>query len=150
MDAFETREYRMRGIDGGIRMSIVAAAAIVAPQNARGYPTLICQGMSSLPSAVASATAEPDTPPKSVDPSTLTCACPPRKRPTRSVAKSIRYAGQLAAHHQVCGHNEEWNGDQREALCRQKNLLDYPEERKVVRGKYPQRRADHKGVRDRK
>ena len=36
IDAFDTSEYRISGIDGGIRMSIVDAAAIVAPQNARG------------------------------------------------------------------------------------------------------------------
>jgi hypothetical protein len=36
IDAFDTSEYRISGIDGGMRMSIVYAAAIVAPQNARG------------------------------------------------------------------------------------------------------------------
>ncbi len=69
---------------------MVEAAAMVAPQKARGYPAFTCHGISMPPSAVASATAEPDTPPNSVEPSTLTCAWPPRKRPTRSVAKSMR------------------------------------------------------------
>ena len=34
----------------------------------------ICHGISTPPNAVASATAEPETPPNSVEPSTLTCA----------------------------------------------------------------------------
>ena len=36
IEALETSAKRISGIDGGIRMSMVEAAAIVAPQNARG------------------------------------------------------------------------------------------------------------------
>lgn len=41
------------------------------------------------PSAEASATAEPETPPKMVEPTTVTCPKPPGKRPTSRAAKSI-------------------------------------------------------------
>ena len=48
--------------------------------------------MSALPSADASATAEPDTPPKNSEPSTLTCESPPFIQPTSMRVKFIRYS----------------------------------------------------------
>src|SRR5450759_1711403 len=83
IDALDTSEYSISGIDGGMRMSMVEAAAMVAPQKARVYPTLICHGTRTPPSAVASATAEPDTPPNSVDPNTLTLSLIHISEPTR-------------------------------------------------------------------
>ena len=40
---------------------------------------------------MASATAEPETPPKTIEPTTVTEASPPRNRCTMAVAKSIRF-----------------------------------------------------------
>ena len=36
IDTFETREYRMKGIDGGIRIAIDAAVALLAAVNPAG------------------------------------------------------------------------------------------------------------------
>ena len=85
IDSLATRAYRIIGIEGGIMMSIVAAEAKEAAENAMGYPIRLCQGMRSEPMADASATAEPDTPPNKVDDNTLTWAGPPCQRPTKAV-----------------------------------------------------------------
>ena len=82
IDALAVNAKRIIGIDGGIRMSMVAAAASVAAEKAAGYPRRLCQGIMSEPMAEASATAEPDTPPNSVEDRTPTWAGPPWKRPS--------------------------------------------------------------------
>src|SRR3954471_3836202 len=77
IDAPDTRAYTIIGMDGGIRMSMVAAAASVPAAKGAGYPSFLSHGISMDPMADASATADPDTPPKIVDDSTPTCAGPP-------------------------------------------------------------------------
>jgi hypothetical protein len=71
-----------------MRIAIVDAAALLAAQNAGGYPCCFCQGMSMPPMAVASATAEPDTPPNTQLPTTLVDVRPPRYRCTSIVANA--------------------------------------------------------------
>ena len=82
IEVLDDSAYRISGIDGGMMMSIVAAEARDAAEKGNGYPNLRCQGMTKEPMAEASATAEPETPPNSVEDSTLTCAGPPCQRPT--------------------------------------------------------------------
>ncbi len=61
-----------------MRIAIVAAAALLAAANPAGYPSRFCQGMSTDPSAEASDTAEPETPPNTTEPTTVVLASPPR------------------------------------------------------------------------
>ena len=63
-------------------------AAVRAAAKAAGYlPSWVIIFCMSLPEAAASARAEPDIPAKMMLCTTLTCASPPRKRPTRASQK---------------------------------------------------------------
>ena len=71
------------GIDGGMIGPMTAVAAVSAPAKLAGYllPDVIMVCI-IFPVPAASAIAEPDMPAKMIDWTTLTCASPPRKRPT--------------------------------------------------------------------
>ena len=66
------------------------------------------------PTAAASATAEPEMPPNSVEAAMLTWPRPPRTWPISEPAKATMRAGDAAAHHQVAGEDEEGDRHQRE------------------------------------
>ena len=82
-----TRAKRIIGIDGGIRMSITAEVALLAAQSPPDS-LLRCHGIRIEPSALALATALPETPPNTTEATTVVDNGPPRKRPINSVAKA--------------------------------------------------------------
>ena len=57
--------------------------------------------------------AEPDTPPKNSDDSTLICPSPPRRRPTSDDGERDQAIGDAAAHHHLAREDEQRNRDQR-------------------------------------
>src|SRR5579859_3942806 len=61
-DWLEICAYTTIGIDGGKIGPSSAPATITAPANPSPYPSLRIAGISGLPVATASATADPDTP----------------------------------------------------------------------------------------
>src|SRR4051812_33705120 len=65
------RAYRIIGMDGGISTSITAEVALFAAHRAGGKPCRFCHGMRTDPSALALATAEPETPPNTTEDMTV-------------------------------------------------------------------------------
>src|SRR5262245_42120649 len=76
----------MKAIDGGMRMSVAAAAATVDAMKGRGYPSLIMLPVTTWPTAAEVAGPEPDMPPSAMQTSTDTVASAPRPAPTSAVA----------------------------------------------------------------
>jgi hypothetical protein len=68
------------------------------------------------PTAEASATAEPEMPPNSVQVTTLTWPSPPRRCPTRPAAKLDQPLGDAAADHQIARIDEERDRHHREGV----------------------------------
>jgi hypothetical protein len=62
-------------------------AAVSAPANSGGYPSSRIALISSAPSPPASATALPDIPENTSEPTTFTWPSPPRRWPKKAEAK---------------------------------------------------------------
>ena len=76
------------GIDGGMIGPMIDDTQVSAAAYAGGYlPSRVISDCISLPEAAASASAEPDMLAKMTLCTTLTCARPPRKRPTIALQK---------------------------------------------------------------
>ncbi len=82
-------ENRIRLCDGGTSSATSAAVIETLTAKSRSYPRLTICGIIVPPMAETSAMAEPDTPPKNSDDSTLTWPRPPRRRPTSEAANEI-------------------------------------------------------------
>jgi len=78
------------GMLGGMIGPIAPPAATRAAANPSRYPFSFIEGMSSEPTAAVSATADPESPAKSIESTTATCARPPRILPTSAKEKFIR------------------------------------------------------------
>ncbi len=76
-------------MDGGMIGPITDDTQVSAAANAAGYlPSLVIIDCMILPDAAASASAEPDMLAKMMLCATLTCASPPRNRPTSALQKT--------------------------------------------------------------
>ncbi|GEN26014.1 hypothetical protein HCU01_39630 [Halomonas cupida] len=64
-------------MEGGMSPAMTEEDDVTAAPKAPGYPSFFCQGISMEPNAEASATEDPETPPKTVEPTTDTCPRPP-------------------------------------------------------------------------
>ena len=69
---------------GGIRIPRVEEQAVMAPASSAEYPSFPMAGIIREPMAAASATADPEMPPKNMAATTLTWPSPPRMCPTRA------------------------------------------------------------------
>ena len=70
------------GIDGGITGPTVAEAAEHAAENVGSYPRSVIAFTSIEPSPIASASADPDMPANTIEPTMFTCPSPPFMCPT--------------------------------------------------------------------
>ena len=68
------------------------------------------------PTAAASAAAEPETPPKIMDATTLIRASPPGTQPTRAKANWVIRFPMPPSAHDLPGQDEEGQGEEREGL----------------------------------
>src|SRR3954464_15717224 len=68
-------------IDGGMMTASTADTAVMAIENERSYPSLVCASMKILDWLAASAVEEPEMPAKNTDSTTLICATEPGKAP---------------------------------------------------------------------
>ena len=82
-------EYRMRLCDGGTSSATIDAVMVTLTAKSRSNPRLTICGIIAPPTAETSAIAEPETPPKNSDDSTLTWPSPPRRCPTSEEASEI-------------------------------------------------------------
>src|SRR5256714_14702694 len=69
------------GIDGGMLTASVEAEESTAAENSFEYPLLFIAGIRMVPSAAASATAEPEISAKNIDVTIVTWASAPRTNP---------------------------------------------------------------------
>src|SRR6476646_875396 len=77
----------MNAIDGGIRMSVAAAAPTTLAENAAGYPALAIAAIITPPTAAAVAGPEPEMPPSTIATRIATAGKVPGARPTQASAK---------------------------------------------------------------
>lgn len=99
---------------GGMTGPMVAAAPVIAAVNFLSKPRSGMAFMASMPNPAASATAAPHIPDMMTAATMTTCARPPQVCPTRLEASGK--CGLSRPHvHQVAGHDEERNGQQRES-----------------------------------
>ncbi len=77
-------------ITGGINCAPFAAQASMAAARRAGMPDFFMSGMVTTPTASALAAAMPEMLPKRLDATTEILAAPPRKRPIRPSAKSLK------------------------------------------------------------
>ena len=76
-------------LDGGMVGPMMEPATTTAQAKGCGYPALTMAGTMVLPKAAVSATAAPVMPAKMTEATMLECASPPRKWPTRALAKPV-------------------------------------------------------------
>ena len=77
----------MNATDGGIRMSVAAAAPTTLAENEAGYPARDMAVIITPPTAAAQAGPEPEIPPKNIATTIATNGSMPGPRPTMATAK---------------------------------------------------------------
>jgi hypothetical protein len=75
---------------GGIICAPFEAQASIAAASRAGMPERFISGMVTTPTARALAAAIPETLPNMLEPTTAILAAPPRKRPIRLMARSLK------------------------------------------------------------
>src|SRR6185295_10976069 len=76
----------MQAMEGGIRMSVAAAAPMTLAENAGGYPALDIAAIITPPTAAAFAGPEPEIPPSTMATLIATSGSIPGPRPTQAIA----------------------------------------------------------------
>ena len=108
--------YTTIGIDGGMIGPSSAPAAITAPAKPSPYPFSRIAGISGLPVATASATADPDTPDRTKFVMIETWPRLPLKLADERLRPVDQPRGEPAAVHQLAGKDEERDLDERVAV----------------------------------
>ena len=75
-------------IEGGIMGPMIDEEAVTAAAKALSYPCFFMAGINMEPRAAISPNATPVIPANNIEAMILTCANPPRQRPTSKLAKS--------------------------------------------------------------
>ena len=110
-------------------MAVPPAAASKAVPKGRGYPWSFRAGMVTRPIAAVSAVAEPETPLKNIEASTMAAPSPPGIRPIRYLGEINQAFSKPAARHDRSGKDEQRNRQQRKAAEDAKDLLRQDEEK---------------------